>query len=172
MKNDNIVLIGMPGAGKSTLGVLLAKAVNCRFVDTDLIIQEKEGRLLCDIIREEGQERFKEIEDRVNAELEAEHSVIAPGGSVVYGERAMRHLKEIGTVVYLELSLAELENRLGDLTKRGVVFAPGQDLKALYAERTALYEKYADVTVACDGKETGVLLLEIMEALPKKVSFY
>ena len=101
---DNIALIGMPGAGKSTIGVLLAKAMNYRFVDTDLVIQEQEGKLLCDIIKEEGMERFKQIENDVNAGLQAEHSVIAPGGSVIYAKEAMEHFKEIGKVVYLCVS--------------------------------------------------------------------
>ena len=101
MKKSNVVLIGMPGAGKSTVGVVLAKILGYKFVDTDLVIQEKEGRLLKEIIADEGNDGFLEIEDRINAQLEAEDSVIAPGGSVVYGENAMKHFKDIATVVYL-----------------------------------------------------------------------
>lgn len=104
MKKDNVILIGMPGVGKSTVGVVLAKILGYHFIDTDLVIQEKEGRLLKEIIAAEGNDGFLHIEDRINAELEAEHSVIAPGGSVVYGGNAMRHFKEIGTVVYLKAS--------------------------------------------------------------------
>lgn len=158
---NNITLIGMPGAGKSTIGVLLAKAVNYRFVDTDLVIQEQEGRLLCDIIKEEGMERFKQIENDVNAALVAERSVIAPGGSVIYAKEAMEHFKQIGKVIYLCVSCEEISRRVGDLTKRGVVFAPGQDLHSLYAERTVLYEKYADAIINCDGKNEGEILSEI-----------
>lgn len=164
-KGDNIILIGMPGAGKSTLGVLLAKAMNYRFVDTDLVIQEKEGRLLREIIEQDGMERFKEIENKVNAELEAERSVIAPGGSVVYAKEAMEHFKEIGHVVYLCVSCEEIRKRVGDLKKRGVVFAEGQNLQSLYEERVPLYEKYADIVISCDGEEVGDVLSSIIEAV-------
>ncbi len=157
-KKSNIVLLGMPGAGKSTVGVLLAKRMGKRFVDTDLTIQEREGRLLSEIIREEGLDRFIEIENIVNRELEAENSVIAPGGSVIYGAEAMEHFKEIATVVYLKLSYESVAKRLGDLTQRGVVFRPGQDLRSLYEERSPLYEKYADYIVECDGQEIGETL--------------
>jgi len=165
-KKTNIVLLGMPGSGKSTVGVLLAKSLGKRFVDTDLLIQEQEGRLLREIISEEGLERFIEIENQVNAAVEAENSVIAPGGSAVYGKEAMEHFKEIGEVVYLKLSYRSVARRLGDLTKRGVVFRPGQSLKALYKERCPLYEAYADYVVECDGKKIG----ETLEAVKAKVA--
>lgn len=145
--NNNIILIGMPGVGKSTVGVVLAKILGYHFVDTDLVIQEKEGRLLKEIIAEEGNDGFIRIEERINAELEAERSVIAPGGSVIYGERAMEHFKEIGTVVYLKASYEVINARLSNLKGRGVVLKEGQTLKDLYNERCVLYEKYADVTV-------------------------
>ena len=157
-KKTNIVLLGMPGSGKSTVGVLLAKRLGKRFVDTDLLIQEQEGRLLSEIIKEEGIDRFIEIENRVNASVMAENSVIAPGGSAIYGAEAMEHFKEIGEIVYLKLSYRSVARRLGDLTKRGVVFRPGQSLKELYKERCPLYEKYADYVVECDGKEIGEAL--------------
>ena len=157
-KKTNIVLLGMPGSGKSTVGVLLAKRRGKRFVDTDLLIQEQEGRLLSEIIKEEGIDRFIEIENRVNAAVVAENSVIAPGGSAIYGAEAMEHFKEIGEIVYLKLSYRSVARRLGDLTKRGVVFRPGQSLKELYKERCPLYEKYADYVVECDGKEIGEAL--------------
>jgi len=164
-KKTNIVLLGMPGSGKSTVGVLLAKRLGKRFVDTDLLIQEQEGRLLCEIIQEEGLEKFIEIENRVNAAVEAENSVIAPGGSAVYGREAMEHFKETGEVVYLKLSYRSVAKRLGDLTKRGVVFRPGQTLKELYKERCPLYEAYADYIVECDGKKIG----ETLEAVRAKL---
>lgn len=147
MNKNNIILIGMPGVGKSTVGVVLAKILGYHFVDTDLVIQEKEGRLLKDIIEQEGNGTFIKIEEKVNAELEAEHSVIAPGGSVVYGDRAMKHFKEIGTVVYLKASYEVINARLSNLKGRGVVLKEGQTLKNLYDERCILYEKYADITV-------------------------
>lgn len=147
MNKSNIILIGMPGVGKSTVGVVLAKILGYHFVDTDLVIQEKEGRLLKDIIEQEGNEGFIKIEEKINTELEAEHSVIAPGGSVVYGDKAMRHFKEIGTVVYLKASYEVINTRLSNLKGRGVVLKEGQTLKNLYDERCVLYEKYADITV-------------------------
>jgi shikimate kinase len=164
-EKTNIVLLGMPGSGKSTVGVLLAKRLGKRFVDTDLLIQEQEGRLLPDIIREEGLEKFIAIENRVNAGVTAENSVIAPGGSAIYGEEAMEHFKEIAEIVYLKLSYRSIARRLGDLPKRGVVFRPGQTLKALYKERCPLYEKYADYVVECDGKKIG----ETLEAVRLKI---
>lgn len=164
-KKSNIVLMGMPGSGKSTVGVLLAKRLGKRFVDTDLLIQEQEGRLLSEIIKEEGLDKFIEIENQVNASLAAENSVIAPGGSAIYGREAMEHFKEIGKIVYLKLSYRSVARRLGDLTKRGVVFRPGQTLKALYKERCPLYEKYADYIVECDGKKIG----ETLEAVRAKL---
>lgn len=166
-KKSNIVLLGMPGSGKSTVGVLLAKRLGKRFVDTDLLIQEQENRLLSEIIQEEGLERFIEIENQVNASLLAENSVIAPGGSAVYGREAMEHFKEIGEIVYLKLSFRSVARRLGDLTKRGVVFRPGQTLKALYKERCPLYEKYADYIVECDGKKIGETLEAVRAQLGK-----
>ncbi len=147
MKKNNIVLIGMPGVGKSTIGVVLAKLLGYQFVDADLVIQEKEGKLLREIIEEVGAEGFIEVENRINSQIEAEHSIIATGGSVVYGEEAMAHLKEIGTVLYLKLPYDELDRRLHDIKGRGVVLKNGQTLRDLYEERVPLYEKYADITV-------------------------
>lgn len=141
----NVILIGMPGSGKSTIGVVLAKLLRYQFVDMDIVIQEQEKRLLREIIAEEGNEGFMAIENRINAEFVAENTVIAPGGSVIYGTEAMEHLKEIGTIVYLKLSYENLEKRLGDLKARGVVLKEGYTLRTLYDERTPLYEKYADI---------------------------
>lgn len=152
MKLNNITLIGMPASGKSTVGVLLAKRLGFSFVDVDILIQEKEKRLLKEIIADVGDEGFMEIENRINAELDVERSVIAPGGSVIYGKEAMEHLKEISTVVYLKLSYEDVKERLGDLVDRGVVLKDGMSLLDLYNERVPYYEKYADITV----DETGV----------------
>ena len=143
----NITLIGMPGSGKSTIGVLLAKRLGMEFVDTDLLIQKREKRRLPEIIAREGIDRFLEIENEVNASLEVENTIIAPGGSAVYGREAMEHFREISTVVYLKVSLRELKKRLGDLKARGVVCKEGKTLADVLKERAPLYEKYADLTV-------------------------
>lgn len=144
---DNIILIGMPGVGKSTAGVVLAKVLGYAFIDSDLLIQDQEGLLLHEIITKEGIEGFIDIEERVNASIEADKSVIATGGSVVYGKKAMEHLKNIGRVIYLKLSYEELDRRLNNTKERGVVLKEGQTLKDLYDERTKLYENYADIII-------------------------
>lgn len=149
---DNIILIGMPGAGKSTVGVVLAKRLGYAFVDSDLVLQERYGKLLHELIEERGVEGFWEIENAVNASLSLQRSIIATGGSAVYGREAMEHLREMGTVVYLKLSYEEIAERLGDLCARGVTLRPGQTLRELYEERIPLYEKYAHMTVDCDEK--------------------
>ena len=147
---NNIILIGMPGCGNSTVGVVLAKALGMDFIDSDLVIQKEMGAKLSQLIDQHGDAGFREIENRINAAMEAENSIIATGGSVVYGEDAMRHLKDIGTVVYLKLSYEAIEDRLGDLHARGVTIQPGWTLRDLYNERVPLYEKWADVTVDCE----------------------
>lgn len=159
----NIVLIGMPGAGKSTVGVVLAKNMGYRFIDSDLVIQDAYGKLLHELIEEHGVEGFWEIENKANMGLDAQKSIIATGGSVIYGKEAMEHLSEIGTVVYLKLSYEEIEERLGDLNARGVTLKPGQSLKELYEERTPMYEKYAHVTIECDGKMIRDIVKEIAQ---------
>lgn len=167
MKKDNITLIGMPASGKSTVGVLLAKRLGFSFLDVDILIQEKEERLLKEIIAEVGDDGFMEVENRVNASLTAKHCVIAPGGSVIYGEEAMAHLKQISTIVYLKLSYEEVEERLGDLVDRGVVLKDGMNLRDLYLERVPYYERYADITVdetgMKDAGETVDVLRKMME---------
>ena len=160
---DNIVLIGMPGAGKSTVGVVLAKRLGYRFIDSDLVIQDKYEKLLHELISEHGVEGFWQIENEVNAGLNVHRCVIATGGSVIYGAEAMEHLRETGTVVYLKLSYEEIAHRLGDLNARGVTLQPGQTLADLYAERTPMYEKYAHVTLECDGKLLRDIVMEIAE---------
>ncbi len=148
----NITLIGMPGVGKSTMGVILAKELGYSFIDSDLLIQNQEKKLLSQILDEAGTDGFLKIEDQVNASIAAERSVIATGGSVVYGMNAMRHLKEISTVVYLKLPYKLLRKRLGNLHNRGVVLKDGQTLEDIFREREVLYEKYADIVV----DETGL----------------
>jgi shikimate kinase len=157
LDKSNIVLIGMPGVGKSTAGVILAKVLGYQFVDADLVIQQRTGKLLREIIEERGTDGFLKVENDVNKSICAEHSIIATGGSVVYGEEAMEHLGEIGMVVYLSLPFEELQKRLGDIKGRGVVLRDGQTLKDLYDERVPLYEKYADLTIdetGCDVEQT------------------
>lgn len=157
----NIILIGMPGAGKSTVGVVLAKRLGYAFVDSDLVIQEKYGRLLQDLIEEYGVEGFRELENGVNSGIDVQRSVIATGGSAVYGREAMEHFRKIGTVVYLKLPYAEIAERVGDLNARGVSMVPGQTLEDLYKERTPLYEKYAHITINCEGKMLRELVAEV-----------
>ncbi len=157
----NIVLIGMPGAGKSTVGVVLAKSLGMRFLDSDLLIQERYQKLLHELIEERGTEGFLQAEDEVNASIETDNAVIATGGSVIYGKNAMEHLKRIGTLVYLKLSCKELAVRLGDLNERGVAIRDGQDLEGLYAERIPYYEKYADLTIDCEDKMIRDIVAQI-----------
>lgn len=147
----NIILIGMPAVGKSTVGVVVAKRLGYEFIDTDLLIQKQEKRLLKEIIAEEGNEGFLKIENQVNRDLEAENAVISPGGSVVYCEEAMLHYKEIGSVVYLQASYEEINKRISNAKNRGVVLKEGQTLRDLYEERVKLFEKYADYTVSEEG---------------------
>lgn len=157
----NIVLIGMPGAGKSTVGVVLAKRLGMSFMDSDLVIQEQEGRTLHEIIEQQGTEGFLVIEDKVNAAINPKNTVIATGGSVVYGNNAMEHLSEIGTVCYLKLSYESIRDRLGNLAQRGVVLKDGQTLMDLYHERTPLYEKYAKLVIDCENKNIREVVGEI-----------
>ena len=161
----NVVLIGMPGVGKSSIGVILAKELGKQFVDADLEIQRREKRLLREILEQEGVEGFLAAEERVNASIEADDTVIATGGSAVYSEKAMAHLGSGGTVVYLKLPYDQLERRLGDLNDRGVVLREGQTLRELYEERIVLYERYADVTVDEAGRGMEETLAAVIGAL-------
>ncbi len=164
-KKTNITLIGMPASGKSTIGVVLAKRLGKEFIDGDLLIQNRTGKLLKELISEYGDDIFRDIEDDTLASLETENSIIAPGGSVVYGEAAMENLKEISIVVYLEISYSIAKNRLGNLKERGVSIKKGQTLRDLYNERTRLYEKYADITVNEYKKTVSRIVNEICERI-------
>ena len=148
---NNVTLIGMPGSGKSTIGVILAKALRYEFLDSDLLIQKQEKRKLSEIIEQDGPEKFKEIENQVNADIHVTDTVIAPGGSVIYCEEALEHFKEIGKIVYLKASYQTIKKRIRNPQKRGVVLKDGQTLKDLYDERKVLFEKYADVTISEEG---------------------
>lgn len=164
----NIILIGMPAVGKSTVGVVVAKRIGYEFIDTDLLIQKQEKRLLKEIIAEEGNDGFLEIENQVNRDLKAEHAVISPGGSVVYCEEAMQHFKKIGVVIYLHATYEDIYKRITNAKNRGVVLKEGQTLKDLYDERVRLFEKYADYTVSEEGlslEETIDMVLELLEKI-------
>ncbi len=158
---NNVILIGMPGSGKSTVGVVLAKRLGYQFLDTDLLIQEKQEKLLFQLIEELGEAGFLVLENNINASVQAEKSVIATGGSAVYGREAMEHFGKLGVVVYLKLAYEELEERLGDLHQRGVVLKKGYTLYDLYKERCPLYEQYADLTIECTGKDIRRVVEEI-----------
>ena len=158
---NNVILTGMPGSGKSTVGVVLAKGLGYRFLDSDLVIQERTGKLLYQLIEELGEAGFLALENEINASILASHTVIATGGSAIYGKEAMAHFKEIGKVVYLKLPYGELAERLGDLHERGVVLKPGFTLKDLYDERVPLYERYADITLDCSNKSIRQVMEEI-----------
>lgn len=161
----NVILIGMPGVGKSTVGVILAKMLGYQFVDSDLLIQEQERKLLKDIIEKKGVEGFLAIENKVNSEIEVNHTVVATGGSAVYGEKAMTHFRSLGTVIYLKEEFSVLEKRLKDIKGRGVVVREGQTLQDLYEERTPLYEKYAHLVIETDGKGPEATIAKIMKKL-------
>lgn len=158
---SNVILIGMPGAGKSTIGVLLAKALGMGFVDTDLVIQEGQGALLGELLEKKGVGGFLEIEEGVLASLSVENCVVATGGSAVYSEKGMRALKEKGICVYLSLAEKELLKRIRNIKARGVVLPQGKSFGEVYKERLPLYEKYADATVVCDGKDIEEIVEEI-----------
>ena len=164
---DNIIFIGMPAVGKSTVGVVVAKRLGYRFVDADILIQETEGKLLKEIIQEKGIEGFLQVEKPVNARICADQAVISPGGSVVYCEIAMNHYKEIGRIVYLKESYETINKRLNNARNRGVVLKDGQSLKDLYEERVKLFERYADITICEDGMELEETIQAVLDAVEK-----
>jgi len=161
----NIVLIGMPGAGKSTVGVVLAKTLGMQFVDTDILIQERAGKMLQEILDEDGPDAFKRIEEETILSLHPRRAVIATGGSVVCSGAAMAHLKSGGVVVYLEIPYDEMVRRLKNITTRGILLLPGQSLREMYDERVLLYERYADLTVACSDEDLESVVENVIEAL-------
>lgn len=162
---DNIILIGMPGSGKSTVGVLLAKALGFDFIDTDLTLQQREGALLQDILNKRGTQAFLDLEQAAICSVNCENSVISPGGSCVCRERSMARLKDLGRVVYLRLPLKELEARLNNISTRGIAMEPGQTLKDLYDYRTPLYQRWADLTVDCAGQNLEETVAAVLRAL-------
>lgn len=162
---DNVILIGMPGCGKSTVGVLLAKRLGYRYMDVDLLIQEAENARLFEILRDKGGDYFAALENRVGASIEASRTVIATGGSMVYGNEAMAHLRSLGKVVYLRVPLPELERRVNNFETRGILMREGQTLADIFTERTPLYERYADVTVDCNTGDLSQNAMLIEQAL-------
>ena len=164
----SIILIGRPSCGKSTLGVLLAKRLGYRFVDSDLLIQEKTGKLLHEIISKDGNEGFIRVENEINQQINEKNAVIATGGSVIYGEEAMAHLKTLGKVVYLKIPYDEMCRRLGDFSHRGVVMRHGNTLEEMYAEREPLYAKYADITVEVCNAQLSDSLEKICDEITQQ----
>lgn len=162
---NNIILIGMPGAGKSTVGVTLAKTLGMNFIDTDLIIQERYNALLQDMINNEGIDSFLRKEEKSILSLECNNSVIATGGSVVYSPVSMAHLKKLGKIIYLMLTYEEVESRISNIKTRGIVIEKGQQLSDVFVQRTPLYEKYCDIIVNC----SGLGMEEIIEAINNKI---
>ena len=161
----NLVLIGMPACGKTSVGVLLAKALGMGFIDTDRELEHADGRKLSAIARAEGPERFRALEEKTLLGLSPEGKVIATGGSAVYSAAGMARLRSLGTVIYLRLRYDSVAERLGNLQARGVSMAPGQTLRDLYDERCPLYEKYAHLTVDADGLLPREIIAEIRERL-------
>jgi shikimate kinase len=164
-KGRNIVLIGMSGAGKSTLGVLLAKALGMDFVDTDIVIQQQEGRLLQEIMDSDGIDAFMEVEERIVSGIQLANCLISTGGSVVYSDKAMNVLRQSGRVIYLHVPFDEIERRLTNITTRGIVMRTGNSLKDVYDERIPLYMKYSDSMVNCMNKEAEQCVSEIIASL-------
>lgn len=165
---DNIILIGMPGCGKSTIGVILAKKLMYSFLDSDLVIQQRAGKRLYRILEEDGAEAFAKLENEVNASLDVTRTVVATGGSAVYWEESMNHLKSIGTVVYIMTDYEELKRRIGDFATRGIYLPEGMSFEELYRERTPLYERYADITVQSGNGPTW----ETVERIATAIDYY
>ena len=164
---DNIILIGMPASGKSTVGVILAKVLKYKFIDTDLVMQNNTNQMLTEIIEQRGMQGFLDFENDTVSMVDACHTVIATGGSVVYGEKAMKHLKSIGTVVYLKHRYEVINSRLTNISTRGVAMKNNQTLHDLFNERIPLYEKYADITIDADGLTTEQTVEKIAEIFNK-----
>lgn len=167
INEENIILIGMPGAGKSTCGVLAAKFLLKNFFDTDLLIQSMENKRLQQIINEKGVAEFKKAEEEAILSLDIKGTVIATGGSVVYSQKAMAHLKGMGKIIYMHLSYEEMKKRIKNLSTRGIVLQNGETLLDMYNERRPLYEKYADRIIDCDGSSIDDTVQHIVTACEK-----
>ena len=167
MKPQSVILIGMPGAGKSTIGVMLAKELAKDFIDTDVLIQVREGKTLQDIMDASDYLNLRRIEEEVLLETDLPNHVIATGGSVVYGDAGMQHLKKYGPLVFLNVSLAELRRRIHNYESRGIARRPDQSFQDVFDERNALYRRYADIVVDCDGRDQGQVIADVQEALAR-----
>ncbi|WP_273327401.1 shikimate kinase [Vallitalea guaymasensis] len=163
----NMVLIGMPGAGKSTIGVVLAKTLGFTFIDSDLVIQKRENRLLQEIIDDIGMEKFLDIEKEAVLSIDVSKSIIATGGSVIFRHETMEHLKELGDIIYLKVSYEEIERRVNNITTRGIAMAKGHTLKDVYDQRVELYEKYANKVIECDDKSLEEIVKDIKDSIPE-----
>ena len=164
-QHRNVILIGMPGSGKSTLGILLAKALVFDFIDTDVVIQTRQHGRLIEILERLGAEQFCAVENQYCAELELDQYVVATGGSVIYSSDAMTNFQRLGTIVYLSIEFDELLPRITDMDSRGIVMQPGQSFADLYAERVPLYRQFANITVDCTGEDHEHTVSQIMAAL-------
>ncbi|WP_113672893.1 shikimate kinase [Vallitalea guaymasensis] len=163
----NMVLIGMPGAGKSTIGVVLAKTLGFTFIDSDLVIQKRENRLLQEIIDDIGMERFLDVEKEAVLSIDVSKSIIATGGSVIFRHETMEHLKKLGDIIYLKVSYEEIERRVNNITTRGIAMAKGHTLKDVYDQRVELYEKYANIVIDCDDKNLEEIVKDIKDSIPE-----
>ena len=169
MSKNNIILIGMPGSGKSTLGVVLAKKIGYSFIDSDIVIQDTYKKTLEQLIEENGDTGFIKIENDVNCLISPEHTIIATGGSDVSGDEAMENFKQIGTVIYLKVSEKELESRLGSLKERGVVSNGKSTVEEIFEDRKRLYEKYADITIVQEGRDIRMIVEDMYKKLTKLI---
>jgi len=167
MQRQSLILIGMPGAGKSTMGILLAKELGLGFLDTDVAIQVKEEQTLQEILEERGYLALRDVEEQVLLETDCHQKVIATGGSAVYSEKGMAYLKSCGPIVYLDVPLEELRRRIHNYETRGIARRPEQSFAHLFEERAALYRQYADITVRCDRHGPGEVISQVLEALGK-----
>lgn len=163
ISRSNLVLIGMPGSGKSTVGVLLAKRLGLGFIDTDLLIQQETGRTLQAIVDDDGYQALRRVEEQVLCKLDVRHQVISTGGSAVYSESAMHHLKADGLVVFLDIPLAVVLERIGDYSLRGISRRPDQSLEDMFIERLALYRRFADITIDCVGRNQDEVCDVVLE---------
>ena len=165
MKKSNIIMIGMAGAGKSTTGVVVAKILAKDFLDGDLVIQKKTGRLLQDIINTDGNDGFRRIEEEILCGIDVKNTVIAPGGSAIYYPSVFEHFKKDGIVVFLHVPVEEIERRLSNLATRGVTLEPGQTVADLYYQRLPLYQQFADITIDTTGLCLEETVAEIVKAV-------